>query len=100
MKWLLSLMDGNEREVARLRRAVEQINVLEPEYEKLPDEGLREKTAEFRERLRPQVTRVDEAHTRRSEAKDPADQEAADAAVKSAYVSMQAALTEILPEAF
>ncbi|MGA1790691.1 MAG: preprotein translocase subunit SecA [bacterium] len=39
----------NERELKRLQTYVEQINVLEPEVEKLSDEDLRAKTGQFRE---------------------------------------------------
>ncbi|MCY4489586.1 MAG: preprotein translocase subunit SecA [Deltaproteobacteria bacterium] len=41
----------NDREVKRLRPVVEHINGLEPEFEKLTDAELREKTDEFRRRL-------------------------------------------------
>jgi preprotein translocase subunit SecA len=100
MSWLRSLIDGNEREVARLRRNIDSINVLEPEFEQLSNEQLRAKTDEFRERLEPHVKKVDEAREQRAAAKEPADQEYADAEVKSAYSSLNEALTEILPEAF
>ncbi|MCL6548771.1 MAG: preprotein translocase subunit SecA [Alicyclobacillus sp.] len=45
------MLDGNEREIARLRKRVARINDLEPEMEKLSDDELRGKTIEFRERL-------------------------------------------------
>jgi preprotein translocase subunit SecA len=41
----------NERELKRIRPAVEQINGLEPSVQALSDEQLRAKTAEFRVRL-------------------------------------------------
>ncbi|NOQ51556.1 MAG: preprotein translocase subunit SecA [Desulfuromonadaceae bacterium] len=41
----------NERDLKRLQPLVEQINVLEPEFEKLTDEQLPGKTSEFRQRL-------------------------------------------------
>src|SRR5712691_8906715 len=41
----------NERELKRLRPIVEQVNVFEPSIAALTDEGLRGKTAEFRQRL-------------------------------------------------
>ncbi len=41
----------NERTIKKLRPLVEQINSLEPEIQKLSDEALRGKTAEFKERL-------------------------------------------------
>src|SRR6267142_4689532 len=41
----------NEREVKRLRPLVAQINALEAELQKLPEEALREKTAAWKEEL-------------------------------------------------
>lgn len=42
---------GNERELKSIRPLVDKINSLEPEMEKLTDEQLRAKTAEFKERV-------------------------------------------------
>ncbi|MDX1345850.1 MAG: preprotein translocase subunit SecA, partial [Sedimenticolaceae bacterium] len=41
----------NERLVKRMRKDVERINALEPEFEALSDDALRAKTDEFRKRL-------------------------------------------------
>src|SRR6056297_806880 len=41
---------SNDRKVKSVRGIVEQINALEPEFEKLSDEGIIEKTAELRNR--------------------------------------------------
>ncbi len=41
----------SEKEVKRVRPIVEKINSLEPEIQKLSDEELRNKTAEFKDRL-------------------------------------------------
>src|ERR1051326_5017793 len=41
--------DPNERELKKIRPIVARINDLEPEIEKLSDEELRGKTAEFRQ---------------------------------------------------
>lgn len=41
----------NDREIKRMKKMVEKINALEPEYEKLSDEELRGKTEEFKKRL-------------------------------------------------
>jgi len=41
----------NSRELKRMRRVVERINALEPQFEALDDAGLRAMTAKFRERL-------------------------------------------------
>jgi preprotein translocase subunit SecA len=48
---LKRVFDGNEREIARLRKMVARINALEPDMEQLSDEALQAKTTEFRERL-------------------------------------------------
>jgi preprotein translocase subunit SecA len=40
----------NDRKIKATRPIIEKINALEPEFEKLSDEGLIEKTAEFKER--------------------------------------------------
>ena len=42
---------ANDRKVKATRPIIAKINALEPEFEKLSDEGLREKTAEFRKRI-------------------------------------------------
>src|SRR5579875_495256 len=51
MAFLKSLFDGNEREIARLRRTVERVNALEPEISALDDAQLAAKTVSFKERL-------------------------------------------------
>ncbi len=48
---LKTWVDGNDREVARLRRIVSRVNELEPSMQTLGDEALAAKTAEFRERI-------------------------------------------------
>src|SRR6187401_961094 len=100
MSFLKSLLDGNEREVARLRKSVVAINALEPEFEKKSDAELTAKTAEFREILAPAVTRLDEAKEARRQAKDPVEQAGADTVVKAAYADLETELNKLLPEAF
>ncbi len=51
MAFLKTLFDGNEREVARLRRTAEKVNALETQMEALSPDQLRGKTVEFRGRL-------------------------------------------------
>jgi preprotein translocase subunit SecA len=41
----------NERVMRQFRRTAQRVNVLEPEFEKLSDEGLRGKTEEFKQRV-------------------------------------------------
>ncbi|MEE9491159.1 MAG: preprotein translocase subunit SecA, partial [Dehalococcoidia bacterium] len=43
--------DSNEKELKRLQPAVDKINALEPDFEKLSDDELRAKAAEFKSRL-------------------------------------------------
>ncbi|HEV3156835.1 MAG TPA: preprotein translocase subunit SecA [Candidatus Baltobacteraceae bacterium] len=50
MGFLKELFDGNEREVARLRKTVVTVNALEPAISALDDTALAAKTVEFRER--------------------------------------------------
>lgn len=50
-KMLAELWDTNLREVKRLRKEIEKINLLEPEIQILSDSELRAKTDEFKKRL-------------------------------------------------
>ncbi len=43
--------DSNERELKRLQPIVTEVNQLEPEFEKLSNEQLRDLTSEFKKRL-------------------------------------------------
>jgi preprotein translocase subunit SecA len=52
LKWLGSLIDSNEKELKRLEPIVDEINSLEPEFQKLSDTELRTKTDEFKSRLK------------------------------------------------
>src|SRR5690348_13224759 len=81
----------HERDVKAMRPVVAQINALEPAISALSDEGLRAKTDEFRERLRPAVQALEEVKK-----EVPRDE----SAVKAAQADLQAALDELLPEAF
>jgi len=46
------LPDYNEKYLKKIQPLVEKINLLEKEFEKIPTEKLREKTTEFKERLK------------------------------------------------
>src|SRR5207245_8314845 len=81
----------HERDVKRMLPTVAQINSLEPEISKMTDDELRDKHAEFRERLRPVVEALD---VRKKEV--PLDE----GAVKAAQTDLQEALNDLLPEAF
>ncbi|HEY3627399.1 MAG TPA: preprotein translocase subunit SecA, partial [Terracidiphilus sp.] len=71
---------ANERAIKKLLPNVAAINVLEPEMQKLSDEQLREKTAEFRGRIAARLEGLTDAEE-----------------IKAAE---KAALDEVLPEAF
>src|SRR5438309_8912156 len=81
----------HERDVKRMLPIVAQINALEPDIGRLADEELRGKTVEFRERLKPVADALAEAKK-----EIPRD----DARVKGAGADLQAALGDLLPEAF
>ena len=53
ISWILKKIVGskNQREVKRLWPVVEQVNAIEVEYQKLNDDELRAKTAEFKQRI-------------------------------------------------
>src|ERR1043166_5393926 len=53
MFWMFKKIFGtkNQREVRRLRPIVERINAIEADYQKLSDDQLRAKTAEWKQRL-------------------------------------------------
>jgi preprotein translocase subunit SecA len=51
MAFLKSIIDGNEREVTRLRRTARAVNTFEATMSALSDAELQAKTAEFRSRL-------------------------------------------------
>jgi preprotein translocase subunit SecA len=81
----------HERDVKAMRPIVVQINALEPQVSALSDDELRAKTDEFRGRLRPAVQALEEVKK-----EVPRDENA----VKAAQADLQAALDELLPEAF
>jgi len=89
----LTMLFGSkhERDVKAMRPIVAQINALEPEISALTDEQLRGKTDEFRERLKPAVQALEDVKK-----EVPRDENA----VKAAQADLQAALDELLPEAF
>ncbi len=90
---VLTMVFGSkhERDVKAMRPVVAQINALEPQISALSDDGLRAKTEEFRSGSAPPCRRW-----KKSRKKSPATR----TAIKAAQADLQAALDEILPEAF
>jgi preprotein translocase subunit SecA len=78
----IKLIGGNphQREVEKYAALAHKINALEAEYEKLSDEALRTKTKEFRARIATELDGIEDEKERKE--------------------VEQAALNEILPEAF
>src|SRR6476469_7124494 len=81
----------HERDVKAMLPKVALINQLEPQISALSDDQLREKTIEFRQRLRPTVEALDAVKK-----EVPVD----DLALKGAKEDLKDALDAILPEAF
>jgi preprotein translocase subunit SecA len=88
---LEKIVAHNKRELKRLEPVVAQVNALEPSVRDLTDEQLRDKTDEFRQRLKPVLDRLDaeEKATHRS-----------DERLRDAQTELQDALDDLLPEAF
>src|SRR5688500_15638226 len=90
---VLTMIFGSkhERDVKAMRPIVADINALESRTSALTDNELRAKTDEFRERLKPAVQALEEIKK-----EVPLDENA----IKAAKADLQAALDELLPEAF
>ncbi|HEX2034076.1 MAG TPA: preprotein translocase subunit SecA [Chloroflexota bacterium] len=92
--WLTKLVTGGgDREIKRLLPTVEKINALEPDFQRLSDAQLRDKTAEFRERLGIQVGPSGEVVHAESNGK-------VRESGNSGQAGKRETLEEILPEAF
>lgn len=95
---------SNERAVKRLMPSVAQINALEPTIQALSDEALRNKTDEFRERIRKAVEAAGGSYGGRngrgSNVAGAADENPNESNKDAIYAAEKAALDEILPEAF
>ncbi len=93
---ILTALSGNpnKREIEKLIEVADQINALEPDFEKLSDEALRAKTDEFRARianeLPPPSPPISNSRNGRGEEGDE----------KERNLVEQAVLEELLPEAF
>ena len=59
-KWLGGLVDSNDKQIQRLQPLVDEINALEPEFEKLNEAELLAKTGEFRSYLSQQTAGVNQ----------------------------------------
>ena len=91
-KWL-GIVDSNEKALKKLQPMIDDINALEPEYEKLTDDELKAKTQAFKDKLANATSdaqnRVDtarqeleDAQKRVAEAQDNYTRESGELAVK------------------
>ena len=90
MEFLRKLFDGNERDVAKYRKAAEKITALEPDMQKLTDDGLRAKTEDFKTRV---AEVMDAECERRGKAWEELERD-------EKRVVCDTALDPLLPEAF
>jgi preprotein translocase subunit SecA len=98
--FLTRFVDSNERELKRIQPIVNEINELEPEFESLSDEEIRDRITEIREEIREAAEPVepdeDELHHPELERR----KEIAKARHKKEQERIQAALDEVVPEVF
>jgi preprotein translocase subunit SecA len=122
VKILGSLFDSNEKELKRLKPYIDRTNELEPEFQKLTDAELKDRTEEFKERINKAIAgiqpKLEEATRELAEArqhvagasweveKDEAEKEYRRAQDRIKQIEKERhkvegeALDEILPEAF
>ena len=112
MKFLNRLVDSNDREVRRLEPVVARINELEPEFEALSDDELRGTTEKLRQRLRDELGELltpielrevppgEEEETELAGGDPARHSEERKEQRKAERQQIDAALDEILPEAF
>ena len=89
----------NEREVKRLQPRVLAINALEPEMQKLSDDELRAKTAEFRARVQERLSSIPDAPEADTDADTPDIDRQKEIEAERA-VLLKGVLDELLEEAF
>ena len=98
MSILTRAFDPSRREIKRHERTVAAINALEEEFHALTDAQLAAKTAEFRAYLG--VGAADQSHGQSATADLIGEDDAEKLAEAETYREQEAALNEILPEAF
>lgn len=102
------LGDKNANDLKEVRKVVAKIKAVEPQTQQLSDEGLREKTAEFKEKIKAssanvtsQIEKIKEeiANTSNIDEKEALFNKI-ETLKKEAYDLEEKVLTQILPEAF
>lgn len=96
MSIFTKLFGSNEREIAKLQTVVKEVNRFEGDFEQLSDEALRQKTAEFRQRIAEKLGQYRGGEQTAEEDPDTFLEE--EQKRKAAYE--QKVLDALLPEAF
>ncbi|MEI8063637.1 MAG: preprotein translocase subunit SecA, partial [Verrucomicrobiota bacterium] len=104
ISWILKKIVGskNQREVKKLWPVVEQVKAIEVEYQKLSDDELRAKTAEFKQRIEAarQARGVSQFYAEARKLEGELRAEDAKPIKRKAQALEQEILDELLPEAF
>ena len=104
ISWILKKIVGskNQREVKRLWPVVEQVKAIEVEYQKLSDDELRAKTAEFKQRIEAarQSRGIHQLYAEVRKLEGELRAEDAKSIKRKAQELEQGILDELLPEAF
>ena len=100
MRFLSRFFDNNDRELSRIQPLIDRTNELEPEYEALSDEEIRERIdlirAEVLEAAEPEEPSEDELHSPDMERR----RDLAKARRKRENERLGAAMDEVIPEVF
>ncbi len=100
MRFLSQFFDNNDRELSRIQPLIDRTNELEPEYETLSDEEIRERIdlirAEVLEAAEPEEPSEDELHSPDMERR----RDLAKARRKRENARLGAAMDEVIPEVF
>ncbi|MRM93672.1 preprotein translocase subunit SecA [Riemerella anatipestifer] len=102
------LGNKNEKDLKEVKKVVAKIKAVEPEVGKLSDDGLRQKTEEFQNKIKEATSKitsqVEELKEKIKTSKDVDEKEALfnkiEELKKEAYQIEEKVLTDILPEAF
>lgn len=102
------LGDKNAKDLKEVKKVVAKIKIVEPSIQSLTDEGLREKTAEFKQKIKAATTQltqqIEETQEKIKNTSNIDEKEALFAKLetlkKESYRIEEKVLTEILPEAF
>ncbi|CAN5731848.1 preprotein translocase subunit SecA [soil metagenome] len=100
LKVFSRLVDSNSRAVGRLAPLVEEINSLEPEFETLTDEQIRERMVELRDQVREDAAPSEPSRDELEETSSERRLQLRRARQKEDVAHLRAVLDDALPEVF